>query len=247
MRKHGRERSSERAMHANTPPIGKYRLGELVKKIETSRTQFRKRVKKLQKRLRTATKEHRRIAKVKNLRAVSLTLNYDQASAFCKQDVSKFISALRMKLRRQGHTLPYVWVLEQAPLNLHFHLMLWLPRGFSLGFAELSRLWKCGSTWVASTQVVKAWCKYISKCETKENLPVGARMYGVGGLDAEGKNSVARSALPRWLLALISSIAVPRRCCGGWVLHETGEFFSSPFEWTPWGIRLKQVDVEPAC
>jgi hypothetical protein len=217
----------------------KLRLGELVNKIETTRTQLKKRVGKMAKKLRKATRQHVRMAKEKGLYAVCLTLTYSKAEDFNKNHVSKFLAALRMKLNRLGHKLPYLWVLERAPLALHYHFTLWLPRGFKLDSSDLSKWWKHGSTWVAACKKVRAWTEYLSKRESKERLPISARMYGIGGLDTDGRKAVARASMPLWLIALVPQDASVRRCPGGWLLKETGELLTSPFEWTPWGCRLK--------
>ena len=131
-------------------------LGEFVNKIETSRTQRVKRHGKLRKKVRAALREHVRVAKAKGLYAVCLTLTYKKAEDFSQKNITKLINALRMKLARRRHKLPYIWVLERTPTVLHYHFILWLPRGFKLDTLDLTKWWAHGSTWVEACKKVRA-------------------------------------------------------------------------------------------
>lgn len=214
-------------------------LGELVKKIGTSATALKKRVSTARKKIKAVTKEHRRIAKAKGLYAVAVTLTYANDADFCPKHITRFINCLRAKLKRQGHQLLYVWVLERASA-LHYHLSLWLPRGFVLSHADLAKWWPWGSTWTQACRKVSAWIRYISKREDKARLPVSARAYGYGGLDEPAKEAVHKAMLPRWVKALMPKTAKARRLPKvGWTDMNTGEVYESPWEWTPYGPRLK--------
>lgn len=220
------------------------RFAELVNKTVTSATaSSRKRKNTARKKLNRVVKEQSRYAKVANLRAVALTLTYRDAAAFSSKHISAFLNRLRRKLKRMGHSLPYAWVLECAS-HLHYHLIVWLPRGYKLDQAELSKWWPWGSTWTESCRSVGAWARYMTKFNSVVKLPRGARLYGYGGLDENGKMAVSRSALPRWLLALLP---VGHRVCrclgGGWVDTATAEIFRSPYMWTPWGAVLSPVNI----
>lgn len=216
------------------------RFTELVKKIGTSATaSSRKRKNAARKKLNRIIKEQCRYAKVANLRAVALTLTYCDAAVFSRKHISAFLDPLRQALKRMGCSLPYAWVLECAS-HLHYHLLVWLPRGYTLDPVKLSKWWRWGSTWVESCRSVKAWGRYMSKFDSTSKLPKGARLYGYGGLDGDGKLAVSRATLPRWLLALLPDGHLARRCSGGgWVDIVTGEFHRSPYLWTPWGSVLK--------
>lgn len=215
------------------------RFAELVKKTATSATSSGKRKNAARKKLNCIIKEQIRYAKVANLRAVAMTLTYENATEFSSKHISEFLGRLRRVLKRMGQSLPYAWVLERAS-HLHYHLLLWLPRGYVLDLAKLSKWWPFGSTWVQSCRSVKAWGRYMAKFNSIAQLPKGARLYGYGGLDQDGKLAVSRAALPRWLLALVSVGHRVRRCPGGgWVDIATGEIHCSPYRWTPWGVVLK--------
>lgn len=222
-------------------------FAELVRKIETSATpSLKKRKNTARKKLNRVVKEQRRYAKTTKLRAVALTLTYRDSVAFSQKHISNFLDRLRRALKRAGHILPYAWVLECAS-QLHYHLILWLPRGYVLDPAKLAKWWTWGSTWLETCRSVGAWAKYMAKLDGAAKLPKGARLYGYGGLDESGRTAVSRATLPCWLLALLPANA---RACrypgGGWVNTLTGELYRSPYVWTPWGARLCSVSP-PAC
>jgi hypothetical protein len=216
------------------------RFAELVRKTGTSATASGKRKNAGRKKLNRIIKEQTRYAKVANVRAVAMTLTYENATEFSSKHISEFLGRLRRALKRMGHSLPYAWVLERAS-HLHYHLLLWLPRGYTLDLLKLSKWWPFGSTWVQSCRSMKAWGRYMAKFNSIAQLPKGARLYGYGGLDRDGKLAVSRAALPRWLLALVPVGHRVRRCPGGgWVDIATGEIYCSPYRWTPWGVVLKE-------
>lgn len=222
---------------------GPFGLGELVKKIATSATALKKRIRTARKKIKAVTQEHRRIARKNGLYAVAVTLTYADSADFCSKHVTRFINCLRAKLKRQGHSLLYAWVLEHSSM-LHYHLILWLPRRFKLSHADLVKWWQWGSTWNEACRKVSSWIRYISKREDKANLPSSARVFGSGGLDDEGKESIFKGMLPLWLSALLPKEAKVRRLLGvGWVDEQTGAIYESPWEWTPYGPRLKSQGV----
>jgi hypothetical protein len=195
----------------------------------------------------SVTKEQLRYAKLANLRAVAVTLTYLDAKTFSTKHISAFLGVLRQALKRMGYRLPYAWVLERAS-HLHYHLLLWLPRGYTLDLAKLRKWWPWGSTWVESCRSVKAWGRYMAKFDCTALLPKGVRLYGYGGLDEDGKLAVSRAALPRWLLAVLPGGHRARRHPGGgWANLTTGEVYCSPYLWTPWGAVLKTAVRPPIC
>ena len=116
-----------------------------------------------------------------------------------------------------GFSLPYAWVLECAS-HLHYHFIVWLPRGHKLNQAKLSSFWPWGSTWLEICRSVGAWARYMAKFNSVAKLPRGARLFGYGGLDEIGKMAVSRAGLPRWLLALLPvGHGGSRYAGGGWV------------------------------
>ncbi|MCG9115917.1 hypothetical protein LH428_08650 [Laribacter hongkongensis] len=220
---------------------------ELVNKNGTSAAlSLRKRKKAARKRLKQAFKEQRRYAKANNLRAVAVTLTYANNTQFEPKHISAFLDPLRRALKRLGHSLPYGWTLE-CEGRLHYHLMLWLPRDYKLDPFKLKKWWPWGCTWVENCHSPGAWGRYIAKFDSAPKLPKGARLFGCGGLDAEGKAAVLRVRLPKWLCSLLPPAALVRKVAGsGWVNMETGEWYPSPYTWTPQGIVLRTV-ATPIC
>jgi hypothetical protein len=228
-------------MHPITPHRVTHRLVELVRKIGTSAPSLKKRLRTASKKIKAVTKEHRRIAHEKGLYAVAATLTYANDANFCPKHVTRFIKCLRAKLKRKGHQLLYVWVLERASA-IHYHLALWLPRGFTLDHDDLAKWWAWGSTWTQSCRKVSAWIRYMSKREDKANLPLSARVFGCGGLDETAKKTVKKTMLPRWLSVLLPNDTQVYRITGvGWTDKHTGEVYISPWMWTPHGAKLKPL------
>lgn len=215
------------------------RFAELVNKIGTSpATALRKRKTAARKKVMRIIGEQRKYAGTANLRAVALTLTYRDAKLFCSKHISTFLDRLRRALKRLGHSLPYIWVLERAS-QFHYHLILWLPRNYILDPAKLAKWWTWGSTWVESCRSVKAWGRYMAKFDSIQTLPKGARLYGYGGLDDAGTLALSRATLPRWLQGLLPAGHRARRCPGvGWADMTTGEIYRSPYVWTPRGAVL---------
>lgn len=218
------------------------RGAELVNKIATSAPfSSKKRKCNARKKLARVIKEQQRHAKRSGLRAIAVTLTYSDCLMFDKKHISDFLGRLRKSLKRAGHTLSYAWVLERAS-KLHYHLIIWLPRSYSLDDTRLAKWWSWGSTWRECCQSVKAWGKYLAKFDSIVKLPKGARLFSYGGLDNEGKTAVSRVALPLWLIVLLPRSQRARRFPGGgWVNMETGERYPSPYIWTSRGAKLIHV------
>lgn len=138
---------------------GPHGLAELVKKIETSAKDLKKRLRICQSKIKKSVKEFRRLARVNGLFAAAITLTYKRNEDFAAKNISQFISSMRASLKRKGFSLPYIWVLERAA-KLHYHLVVWLPRSQPLKAEDLQRWWKHGSTDLEACRNVASWTKY---------------------------------------------------------------------------------------
>lgn len=210
---------------------------ELVNKIATSPAgRSKRREKAARRKLKTVAQEQAVHAHRHGLRAVALTLTYAKQGEFSSKHISAFIDNLRRFAKTTGHRLPYLWVLEQAS-HLHYHLLVWLPKGVRLPKDRLSRWWRWGSTWVEACRSAGDWAHYLRKFDGASRLPAGARLYGYGGVAADSRVAIHRSGLPQWLKA--KTVNCCRRTRGGWVDTATGELFQSPYVWGPCGPRLR--------
>ena len=212
------------------------RFAELVRKTGTSATPAtRRRKSRARNKLLRAIQEQRLQARAAGLRAVALTLTFEDDGEFCSRHISAFLERVRKALKRRGHALPYAWVLERAG-RLHYHLILWLPRDFTLDKQKLARWWVWGTTWTACCKHVKRWSRYMAKFNCVARIPKATRLFGYGGLYQSGRAAVQRAGFPLWLQALLPHGSTARRFTGGgWVDAGTGEIFVSPYLWTPWG------------
>lgn len=144
--------------------------------------------------------------------------------------------------RLTGQKLKYVWVAElQERGVIHYHAVFWLDRGVTMPKADKRGWWPHGMTKTErAVKPIGYLMSYLSKIETKNvmEFPHGARIYGIGGLDKTGRDC------KRWVLwpAYLQGNAASGDCFkpakgGGFINHETGEFFRSEFAPTGGGFR----------
>jgi len=131
---------------------------------------------------------------------VMVTLTYRDGSEWCGRHISAYLHAVRLWWRRCAkQPLRYVWVAElQQRGALHYHVIFWMPAGFTLPKADKRGWWPHGSTRTeAARHPVAYLVKYASKVNDAHGFPKGARLFGVGGL--QDLRTVARWwALPAW-------------------------------------------------
>lgn len=162
-----------------------------------------------------------------------LTLTYREVKGWDAKHVSVCLDHIRKWLAKRGHKLRYVWVAElQERGAVHFHAVIWLPRGLTLPKPDKQGWWKHGSTNIKwARKPVGYLTSYISKLQTKNGgFPKGLRLHGSGGLDAHVRATRAWRFLPQWLHVQTSpECRCTRAKGGGWVSRETGEWFESPY------------------
>lgn len=131
-----------------------------------------------------------------------LTLTYRQVGDWHPRHLSELLQRIRVWLRRRGHLFPYVWVGElQQRGALHYHVLVWLPRGLTLPKPDKQGWWPHGSTRIEwARKPVGYLVKYASKLDSKAGFgfPRGARLHGRGGLDAFGRAVAQWSNLSLW-------------------------------------------------
>jgi hypothetical protein len=124
--------------------------------------------------------------------------------------ISAALHAYRQWCTSHGYSCRYTWVGElQQRGAVHYHLLVWLPRGVIMPKWDLphkmasgkvrAAFWPHGMT---NTQIAKAGVgylmKYLSKLGELTRFPKGMRLYGVGGLCKTGRAVRAWYNLPEW-------------------------------------------------
>lgn len=175
---------------------------------------------------------------------VLTTLTYAKADAWRPDHVKEYLRHVRQWFKRlTGRKLAYVWVAEVQTKRLertgeaamHYHVIFWLPKGVTMPKADKRGWWPHGMTNnVRARKPVAYVMKYASKFESKEGIKHGARIYGVGGLDAAARGVRRWCNWPAFVQAraAVSDSYAPQ-VGGGWVNRNTGEWFPSE-----WGLVL---------
>jgi hypothetical protein len=136
------------------------------------------------------------------VRPAMLTLTYRDVDGFEPRHVSELLKRIRQWVERRGHPFCYVWVAElQQRGALHYHVLIWLPKGLTLPKPDKQGWWPHGSTRIEwARHPIGYLLKYASKFDTKVGLPKGARLHGAGGLKDEAAKQIRRwFNLPTWL------------------------------------------------
>lgn len=168
-----------------------------------------------------------------------LTATYAAADAWKPRHLPELLDNVRKWLGRKGHRMAYVWVAEIQPGRyrrtgeavLHYHVMIWLPKGLSLPKPDKQGWWRHGMTKVEwALNPVGYMAKYSSKGDGPGKFPKGARIHGCGGLQGEQRQEASYWRRPQWLRQVTGiQDQVRRRVGGGWLDIETGELFESPW------------------
>lgn len=172
-----------------------------------------------------------------------VTLTYELADVWSPNHISKAIERYRNWCRRVGVACRYTWVAEIQPRRLestgkavvHYHLLAWLPQGVRMPFwdrcpsARAVPFWPHG---MANTDKAKAGVgylmKYLSKLGELTRFPKGLRLYGIGGLNQQGRDVRAWFNLPEWVKRShgVGDVCRVRR---GLMVRSTGELLPPAF------------------
>lgn len=130
-----------------------------------------------------------------------LTLTYRDVNAFEPRHISELLKRIRQWLQRRKKRFMYVWVAElQQRGALHYHVLIWLPRGLTLPKPDKQGWWSHGSTRIEwARKPVGYLCKYVSKFDVEGGLPKGARLHGAGGFSKASQSIRQWLNLPTWL------------------------------------------------
>lgn len=167
-----------------------------------------------------------------------LTLTYAKVEDYRPGHIALFMNHVRNWLKRRGIPMRGLRKLEMQKRGaVHYHLMLWLPKGITLPKPDKQGWWSHGSTncqWLRNGYGYAA--KYVSKTE-QDMIPKGARLYSVFGLDDSMKIEVKWWITPKFVreaFPLAEGHLPIRAKGGGWISQTTGEIVYS--EWQFGGI-----------
>lgn len=181
-----------------------------------------------------------------------ITLTYADADGWEPGHFGAFRKAMNHWCRSRGIRMRYVWVAElQLRGALHYHVVVWLPKGKYLPRADAQGWWPHGSTNICTAHSPIGYItKYASKT-TPDHLtryPKGARMCGYGGLPVEGRRHIRYWQSPIWVRDALSGRADIRKVTGGYCDRITGEFLASPWRVhvSPGGVVYAyRIDDQP--
>ena len=116
-------------------------------------------------------------------RVLMITPTYAPGSAWNPRDITNLSKCIRQHLSRRGIEFRYVWVMEYTKKGFpHYHMLVWLPYGVTLPFADKQGWWTKGWTnqeWARNA--VGYIAKYASKGTECARIE-GARHHGNGGM-----------------------------------------------------------------
>lgn len=160
-----------------------------------------------------------------------VTLTYRPGVEWSPGHISTFLDCVRKWAARRAVALAYVWVAElQRRGAVHYHVVMWVPKGVSLPKPDKQGWWRCG---MSQTERARRPMSYLLKYTSKGDLgsfPKGLRLCGFGGLSPDARVVRSWMCLPTWLVARCDVMQRFKRAPGGfWIGADTGEVFLSPW------------------
>lgn len=132
-----------------------------------------------------------------------LTLTYRPGAAWSRCHISEFIKRLRQWMGRRGTRCMYAWVSElQKRGALHYHVLVWVPRGLRLPRPDASGWWPHGMSNIETARnPVGYMVKYATKTrpEDLKRLKKGVRLHGNGGHTPVNRVALRQTLAPWWL------------------------------------------------
>lgn len=170
-----------------------------------------------------------------------LTLTYRPGETWRARHISEFVKAMREWQRRAGRKLYYVWTAEMQQRGaVHYHLIVWLPKGVSMPKPDKRGWWPYGRTGreIAKNPVAYI-AKYCSKGEDSPPFPSGIRICGAGGFDQEAKREARYWKAPKEAREVLGIAADIRRTLAGRFDALSGEFWRSPWRF----VRINGINT----
>jgi hypothetical protein len=226
-------RLSERPQGAGLVSVSTTRKGDLDSlKIDHDEARFVR----LQKGVGIAAKLQQMETEGRGYQVLFVTLTYHHGDHWRGTHLTAYMDKVRNHYRAAtGDRLRYVWVGEtQERGAIHYHVIFWVKKTYFMPKADRRGWWPHGMTKTEKARLaggsVVYLMGYIKKQKSKEGLPHGARIFGVGGLSDAGRCVRRWVHLPSFLQARVDCTArVFRAPGGGWLDERTGETW--PSEW----------------
>lgn len=184
------------------------------------------------------------------------TLTYRPGVEPSPTDMARLWDLYRKWCKRVGIDPVYLWVAElHKSGRVHYHFILWVPFGTRVPYFDQYRTvptdrppylgigpirhvawWPHGfANMKPSHSPVGYLAKYASKAvkqvgDDMHTYPRGLRIYGVGGLDAEQKQTRRYINWPAWLAGNRGPESNMKRISGGWIDRDTLDFWPSPWK-----------------
>ena len=176
-------------------------------------------------------------------------LTYRPGEYWHALDIAFYLTKLRNWADRKGFKLVYLWVAElQERGAVHYHVMVKLPKGFTIPKPDKSGMWSHGSSCVEWVHLSGKhyMSKYAQKEEQKRGVfPLGLRLCGAGGLGPDARAWWTWLLSPRYVREETEPNDLPRRVAGGWRCSD-GYFIPTPWAATfaGSGVVLRRKSVE---
>lgn len=194
-----------------------------------------------------------------------VTLTYARANAWAANHLTKAVQSFRNWCKSKGVPCRYTWVAEIQPGRLertgeavvHYHLLSWLPVGVNMPHWDRATRkhngWRDAFWPHGMTNTEKAFSgvgylmKYLSKLGELTIFPKGLRLYGIGGLTAEGVGVRRWYNLPEWVKRS-GGVGDVVKAGKDFVLRHTGEVLPPAYavKKTPFGLVLTALRELPA-
>lgn len=165
---------------------------------------------------------------------VMVTLTYAALGMWDKRHVTAYLKNCREWFRRRGKAFHYCWVAElQTRGAVHYHVMIWMPKGFVLPKPDKCGWWAHGMTRIEKARnPVGYLAKYVSKEAMRVDFPKGIRLHGRGGLSIKSRIELRWWCSPVWVRRWTGDIVcdVRRTSGGGYIRLDNGEWRPSPYQ-----------------
>jgi hypothetical protein len=167
----------------------------------------------------------------RRLAGAFITFTYRLGVDWQPRHLTECLKRKRHWVERRGVRFRYVWVAEQHKSGrVHYHAIVWLPRGLTMPKPDKHGWWPHGFT---NVQWARKGIGYLVKYATKTAasvvpFPRGCRLHGHGGLDRGRRVYRSWWMLPKYQRERCEpQDRVARARGGGWRSIVTGEWWEA--------------------